>query len=64
MDHIFIITVDDAQIAAMDRIGRELTEYELYRVRKGVESGLELSWWDVLNIAIDELQYLNDTPNS
>ena len=59
MNHIFIITVEDAQIVAEERLGRELTPDELYYVRKGVESGLELCWWDVLNVAIDELSEID-----
>lgn len=55
MGHIFLLSVEDAQIAALDRIGRRLTEEELESVRKGVEYGLEC-WCDVLNTAIDELE--------
>lgn len=56
MDHIFQISIKDAQIAAMDRLGRNLTDEELERIRKGVEFGLELCWLDILNVAIGELQ--------
>lgn len=55
MDCIFKIGIDDAQNLALQRIGRELTIYELDRVRKGVEFGLELSWDVVLKTAIDEV---------
>ena len=56
MEHIFAITVEDAQHLALKRIGRELTIEELERVQKGVEFGLELSWEDVLKTAIDEVE--------
>ena len=50
---LFILTDADAQIMAKERIGRELTEDELYSVRKGLEWGLEC-WNEVMSVAIDE----------
>ena len=52
MNHIFLLSIEDAQITARERLGRELSELELQTVRKCIEWGLE-SWWDVLNISID-----------
>ena len=51
MDYIFRIGVDDAQHIARERTGRELTDDELYTVRKCVGFGLEC-WEDVVIYAI------------
>ena len=51
MDYIFGIDVDDVQYIARERIGRELTDDELYTVKKGVGFGLEC-WEDVVIYAI------------
>ncbi|MDD2285760.1 MAG: hypothetical protein PHQ11_10225 [Paludibacter sp.] len=37
---IFAITKEDLQFEAKERIGRELTEEEIYIAKKGLESGL------------------------
>ena len=37
---IFQITVEDLQHEAMERIGRELTDEEIYIAKKGIEWGL------------------------
>jgi hypothetical protein len=59
MEHIFLISIEDAQLCAMKRIGRKLSIEELERVKKGVEFGLELSWDIVLKTAIDEIAEQN-----
>ncbi len=51
MKTLFVLTEDDAQHAAIESIGRTLTEDELHHVRKGLESGLEC-WDEVMRIAI------------
>jgi len=55
MEDIFVISVEDVQYVAKEKIGRELTIEELERVKKGVEFGLEC-WEDVIIYAIDELK--------
>jgi hypothetical protein len=55
MDYIFRISVEDVQSIALRRIGRELCLEELEQVQRGVEFGLELSWMDVVQDAIDEI---------
>lgn len=55
MKNIFTIPVEDVQRIAKERIGRKLNIYELERVQKGVEFGLEC-WEDVVKDAIDELR--------
>lgn len=55
MRDIFVISVEDVQYVAKEKIGRELTIEELERVKKGVEFGLEC-WEDVIIYAIDELK--------
>ena len=54
-DHLilFILTEEDAQTKAKEKIGRELTSDEMRLVAKGVESGLEC-WDEVMGYAIDE----------
>ena len=53
---MFVIRVDDVQRIAGKKIGRELTIEELEQVQKGVEFGLELSWMEIIEDAIDELE--------
>jgi len=55
MEDIFVISVEDVQYVAKEKIGRELTSEELEQVKKGVEFGLEC-WEDVVIYAIDELK--------
>jgi len=55
MKDIFVISVEDVQYVAKEKIGRELTIEELEQVKKGVEFGLEC-WEDVIIYAIDELK--------
>jgi len=56
MKYIFAITTQDVQLRAKRKLGRKLTIEELERVKKGVEFGLELSWEDVVYVAIDEVE--------
>jgi len=56
MNNIFVIQVDDVQRIAGKKIGRELSIIELEQVQKGVEFGLELSWMEIIEDAIDELE--------
>jgi len=55
MRDIFVISVEDVQYVAKEKIGRELTIEELQRVKEGVEFGLEC-WEDVVIYAMDELK--------
>jgi len=48
---LFILTFEDAQLSAIDLIGRNLTEEELRGVRKGIEWGLG-DWSEVMHSAI------------
>ncbi len=56
MEYIFNIAIEDVQIRAKEKLGRELTSEELEQVQKGVEFGLELAWEDVFYTAIEELK--------
>ncbi|MCD6456678.1 MAG: hypothetical protein J7K81_07835 [Methanophagales archaeon] len=51
---LFLLTDEDAQILAKERIGRELSYDELERVKKGLEFGLEC-WEEVMITAIEEV---------
>jgi len=55
MKDIFVISVEDVQYLAKEKIGRELTFEELEWVQKGVEFGLEC-WEEVVIYAIEELE--------
>ena len=48
---LFVLTFEDAQLAAKDLIGRKLTEEELRDVRKGIEWGLG-DWPGAMHSAI------------
>jgi len=48
---IFVITEEDVQSIAKRKLGRKLTEDELYKVKKGIEEGL--MWIEVIEAAID-----------
>ena len=51
---VFAINREDVQAVAKEIAGRELTEEELRRVKKGIEFGLEC-WEDVVRAAIKAL---------
>jgi hypothetical protein len=55
MEHVFLLSVEDVQYVAREKIGRELSEDELEDVKKGVEWGLDC-WEDVVGYAIDNLE--------
>lgn len=50
---LFALTEEDAQIMAAQMGIKSLTDDQIRRVRKGVESGIE-GWSDVLESAIRE----------
>jgi hypothetical protein len=50
---LYVLTEDDAQGVAQAKFGRELTEHELLRVKKGVEWGLGDCWTDVMEAAVE-----------
>lgn len=51
---IFSVTTDELQNEAVNRVGRELTDDELYSAKKGIESGLSFDIETVFATAIDE----------
>ena len=53
MEHIFRISVEDVQLLAKQKLGRELSVEELEQVQTGVEFGLEC-WEEVVLTAIEE----------
>ena len=55
MRYIFTIPVEDVQYLAQKKFGRKLNFYELERIKKGVEFGLEC-WEDVVKYAMDDLE--------
>ena len=52
---IFLLQTEDVQNEALSKLGRKLTEDELYKVKKGVEFGLDC-WPEVVSYAIDDLE--------
>lgn len=56
---VFLIQVEDVQDIASDYIGRELTDEELYRVKKGIESGFS-NWDEIVRSAIWDVMNLKD----
>ena len=53
-DIIFAIKIKDLQGEAIQRIGRKLTEEELYQASKGIESGLSFGLDIIFKTAIEE----------
>jgi type VI protein secretion system component VasF len=51
---IFSVTTEELQDEAVRRIGRELTDDELYCAKKGVESGFSTGFRIIFAAAIDE----------
>ena len=58
MENIFAVPVADVQYLSLKKIGRMLTDDELYTVKKGVEFGLEC-WEEVVIYAIENVQEMN-----
>ncbi|HCA67735.1 MAG: hypothetical protein A2249_03100 [Candidatus Jacksonbacteria bacterium RIFOXYA2_FULL_44_7] len=56
---IFAVTVEDLQNDAITRIGRKLTDDELYTAKKCIESGLSTVIGITMKAAIDEAVSLN-----
>ena len=54
MEEMFSISVEDVQEIAVKKIKRKLTIDELYKVRKGIQSGLQ-HWTEIVVYAIDEV---------
>ena len=51
---IYMISVEDVQIFALGKIGRELTDDELRTVKKGIDSALGFGIDTILDAAVDE----------
>jgi len=51
---VFAVRIEDLQGEAIQRIGRELTEEELYKASKGIEFGLSFDIDTVFETAIEE----------
>jgi len=50
---IYALVVEDLQGAALNQIGRELTDYEIYEVKKGLDWGLSSCLDTIMETAID-----------
>lgn len=51
---LFSVTVEELQNEAVSRIGRKLTDEELYTAQKGIESGLSFGMETIFRAAIDD----------
>lgn len=54
MTPIYILSVEDVQSYAFDKIGRDLTDDELRTVKKGIDSALGFGIDTILDAAVDE----------
>jgi hypothetical protein len=52
---IFAITLEDLQRESKEKIGRELTEEEIYIAKKGLESGLSTGIDVIYNTIFSEM---------
>ena len=52
---VFAITLEDLQYEAMEKLGRKLTEEEIYIAKKGLESGLLFDIGTVYNAIFFEM---------
>ena len=50
---IYALVVEDLQGAALNQIGRELTEYEIYTTKKCIEWGLSSCLDTIMETAIE-----------
>lgn len=51
---LYILTEEDAQNVAREEFNAELTEEQMYMVKKGLESGLGICWHDIMRTAVEE----------
>lgn len=51
---LFSVTAEELQNEAVNRIGRKLTDEELYSAQKGIESGLSFGIEIIFKTAIDD----------
>ena len=51
---LFSVTAEELQNEAVNRIGRKLTDEELYTAQKGIESGLSFGIETIFKTAIDD----------
>jgi len=53
-DKVFYSLCEDDILEVANAMHEELTEDEMVRVKKGIESGLGYCWWDIVESAIDD----------